>query len=288
MSVQFFALMKLQRRINKKMSNTIIETKDLCYQSGKRFLIDHINWKVNEGEKWLVFGLNGSGKTTLLSTICGFKSPTSGKVLVFGEEYTENNILYLRSHIGWVSSSFFDKFYNRESALNIVLSGLSGTFGLDYRFINDNDVQFAINLLHELHVERCTNMPFNLLSKGERQHVLIARALITKPKVLILDEPCTGLDIYAQKHMINTIKLLSNNTNLTVIYVTHQPEEIGSFLENTLLLKNGHIFAKGETKTILTSETLSKLLETSVDATWHTNDRLILDIEAPSKIPSIF
>ena len=94
------------------MSNTAINCHNICCQSGHRFLLKNINWQVKEGEHWVVFGMNGSGKTTLLSLIAGFKVQTSGSVKIFGEEYGNNNVLKLRKKIGWVSGSFFDKFFS--------------------------------------------------------------------------------------------------------------------------------------------------------------------------------
>ena len=130
---------------------TIIETKGLCCQSGKNYLLNHVDWKVKKGEHWLVFGLNGCGKTTLLSVIAGFRAVSDGIVKLFGQPYTKENILNVRKKIGWVSSSFFDKYYTKESSLNIVLSGLFGTLGIDYA-IQDEDVVRAKQLLQKLHV----------------------------------------------------------------------------------------------------------------------------------------
>lgn len=269
------------------MDTTIIQARELCYQSGRRFLIDHVDWDVKKGEHWLVFGLNGCGKTTLLSMVCGYKSPTSGELSVFGESYDAHNTLALRRRIGWVSSSFFDKYYGHESSLNIVLSGLSGTFGIEGSSVTAADVRRAKALLRELRVDSRMNIPFHFLSKGERQDILIARALLAQPEILVLDEPCTGLDIYAQEHMMNTICDLADKTDITIIYVTHQPEEIRPFLEHTMLLRNGHVYAQGATQEMISSRTLSDLLAEPVTATWHENGRLTLEIEAPSKIASI-
>ncbi|MBP3625562.1 MAG: ATP-binding cassette domain-containing protein, partial [Peptococcaceae bacterium] len=230
---------------------TIIKTNELCYKSGRRFLINHINWEVKEGEHWLVFGMNGSGKTTLLSMIAGYKSPTSGTLEVLGKQYDKEHIFALRKEIGWVSSSFFDKYYANETALRIVLSGLFGTFNIDYD-VTDADVRRAKALLRELRMEGKMNRPFNSLSKGERQNVLIARALITQPKVLVLDEPGTGLDIRAREHMMNTVRALAESKKVTIIYVTHYPEEVQPFMNKTMLLKNGRAFAKGDTESVLT------------------------------------
>lgn len=266
---------------------TIIKTNELCYKSGRRFLINHINWEVKEGEHWLVFGMNGSGKTTLLSMIAGYKSPTSGTLEVLGKQYDKENIFELRKEIGWVSSSFFDKYYANETALRIVLSGLFGTFNIDYD-VTDADVRRAKALLRELRMEGKMNRPFNSMSKGERQNVLIARALITQPKVLVLDEPGTGLDIRAREHMMNTVKALAESKKVTIIYVTHYPEEVQPFMNKTMLLKNGRAFAKGDTESVLTSENLSILLDETVYVAQNTDGSVKMEVDAPSYVADKF
>ena len=266
---------------------TIIKTSELCYKSGRRFLINHINWEVKEGEHWLVFGMNGSGKTTLLSMIAGYKSPTSGTLEVLGKQYDKENIFELRKEIGWVSSSFFDKYYANETALRIVLSGLFGTFNIDYD-VTDADVRRAKALLRELRMEGKMNRPFNSMSKGERQNVLIARALITQPKVLVLDEPGTGLDIRAREHMMNTVKALAESKKVTIIYVTHYPEEVQPFMNKTMLLKNGRAFAKGDTESVLTSENLSILLDETVHVAQNADGSVTMDVDAPSYVADKF
>ena len=266
---------------------TIIKTNELCYKSGRRFLINHINWEVKEGEHWLVFGMNGSGKTTLLSMIAGYKSPTSGTLEVLGKQYDKENIFALRKEIGWVSSSFFDKYYANETALRIVLSGLFGTFNIDYD-VTDADVRRAKALLRELRMEGKMNRPFNSMSKGERQNVLIARALITQPKVLVLDEPGTGLDIRAREHMMNTVRALAESKKVTIIYVTHYPEEVQPFMNKTMLLKNGRAFAKGDTESVLTSENLSILLDETVHVAQNADGSVTMDVDAPSYVADKF
>ncbi len=243
---------------------TVLKANNLCYKSGRRYLLNHINWEVKKGEHWLIFGMNGSGKTTLLSTIAGFKSATSGQLEVLGQHYDSACIYALRKKVGWISSSFFDRFYREESALHIVLSGLTGTFNVDDT-IRDGDVRYAKALLRELRMGEKLHQPFGLMSKGERQNVLIARALITQPEILLLDEPGTGLDVYARAHMLNTVRMLAENGSATILYVTHYPEEIQPFMNKTLLLKNGRAFAQGDTTAVLTGENLSALLNEPVE-----------------------
>jgi len=237
----------------------IIKAKNLSCNSGKQFLLHDINWEVKEGEHWLIFGMNGSGKTTLLSMIAGFKVPSAGNLEVLGQSFNKETIFNLRRQIGWVSSSFFDKYYHHEIVLQIVLSGLFGTFNIDYT-VTDQEVRRAKALLCALRLEDKINLPFDFLSKGERQNVLIARALINNPKILVLDEPGTGLDVLARAHMQNTVASLAKNGKVTILYVTHYLEEVQNFMGKTLLLRNGCVFSQGDTAQVLTKENLSRLL----------------------------
>ena len=264
----------------------IIQTKQLCLQSGQRYLLRDIDWTVKRGEHWLVFGMNGSGKTTLLSTVAGFKSPTSGKLEVFGQQYSNENILALRRKIGWVSGSFFEKCYSRESALNIVLSGLFGTFGIDFS-VTDAQIIKAKTLLRELRMGDKINTPFDFMSKGEQQNVLIARALIANPEILVLDEPGTGLDVHAREHMMHTVQELAQRHHVTVIYVTHYPEEIQPFLNKTLLLQNGQVFTQGNTEDIITSETISNLLHEPVQILHEADGRIHMQLNAVTAVSDI-
>ena len=241
----------------------IIKVENLCAQAGNRYLLRDINWQVNKGEKWVVFGLNGSGKTTLLSIISGYVMPTSGTIEVFGQAYSQDNILEMRKKIGWVSSSYFDKYYTKESALMIVLSGLCGTLGINQTVKADDFIK-AKKLLKEWNLDRKFDLPFSMLSKGERQNVLIARALIAEPEILVLDEPGTGLDVLAREQLLRKISILSDKTDMTIIYVTHYPEEILPIFNKCLVLRRGRLIEKGSIDTIMTTNRLSEILEADV------------------------
>ena len=258
----------------------IIETKNLCCKSGKRYLIHNINWSVKKGEHWIIFGMNGSGKTTLLSIIAGFNAYTSGECSVFGEKHTDENIFAHRRKIGWVSSSFFDKYLSWESALDIVLSGVSGTLSRTFD-VNNDDIKLAKKLLSDLRLKERINQPFCLLSKGERQCVLIARALISKPEILILDEPGTGLDIYAREYILRTVEDLAENTVMTMIYVTHYAEEILPSFDKTLLLKDGKVYAQGKTDELFTEEIISDFLAHEVTVR-RSNDNIDVELTLES------
>ncbi|MBQ3119536.1 MAG: ATP-binding cassette domain-containing protein [Peptococcaceae bacterium] len=258
---------------------TVIDLYQVNYKVGHKYLLHDITWQVKRGEHWVVFGMNGSGKTTLLSMISGFLQQTKGKVELFGENFNNENIIEIRKRIGWVSASFFDKYYSKESALHIVLSAHSGTLGLDDD-ITLEDVRRAKALLTELNLGDRINSTFDTFSKGERQNILIARALFNHPDILILDEPCTGLDVYNRSYLFHTIEALAKKEDLTIIYVTHYVEEILPLFQKTILLKNGYIFGKGETSEMLHQEKISALLEYPVIINQNADGTYRLNVEA--------
>ena len=265
---------------------TLVEVKNLFCIHGNRYTLTNINWEVKRGENWLVFGLNGSGKTTLLSIIAGFTEGSNGTVKVFGQEYDKENTLELRKKIGWVSSSFFDRYYHNETALNIVLSGLFGTLGVS-DVVSDADMRKALNLMEELHLKKKENRVFSTMSKGERQNVMIARALISNPEILVLDEPGNGLDVLAREYMLETVTKLAKERNITVLYVTHYVEEILPIFENAMMLKEGKIDAIGKTKDIFTTESLSEYFSHDIEILQQ-EDRYVAQLKTETKITELF
>lgn len=263
----------------------IVELKNFGCKAGCRYLLKHINWQIKRGEHWVVFGSNGCGKTTLLSAIAGYRAYSEGEMKIFGQPYREDNVLELRKRIGFVSSSFFDKILSKESVLDIVLAGKFGTIGLDGDICNQ-DVKWAKALLGEWHMGGKLNRTFDLLSKGERQNVLIARALMSKPELLILDEPGTGLDVFSREYLLTTVKALAEKTNLTIIYVTHYVEEILPAFGQCLLLKEGRPYLMGPSADVLTAEHISQLLEYPVELE-NCSGRLQLRLAVQSKTQEI-
>ncbi len=255
------------------MKDVLINATQLSCKVGTRYLLNQINWTVHKGEQWVIFGMNGSGKTTLLSIIAGYKTYTKGRVELFGETITAENIMSLRKRIGWVSSSFFDSYYKNESALEIILAGKTGTLGLDFS-IDEKDVQAAKCLLRQINLEEKCNMPFCTLSKGERQSILLVRALFTKPEILILDEPCSGLDVVARERVLKIVKKIVQQTETTIIYVTHYPEEILEIFTHVMLLKKGKIFLQGEKEACFCSEKISAFLEANAVVSKNAQNRL--------------
>lgn len=263
--------------------SALVELQHVNYKIGNRYLLHDINWKIESGEHWLVFGLNGSGKTTLLSLLAGYLSPTSGSISILGEAYNRENIYKLRQSVGWISNAFFDKYFDNESVLHIVLSALTGTFNVD-ETVSAENVREAKFLLRTLGLEAKINVPFRLLSKGERQNVLIARALLCKPKILILDEPGAGLDILNREYMQNIIEGLAKKQLVTVLYVTHYPSEIKSYMNKTLLLRRGNILAKGDMEEVFNEKNVSRMFNGQVSLEYGANGMLSFHVKSGSEL----
>ena len=265
--------------------DTVLRMQNLCCKAGNKYILKNIDWEVKKGQHWIVFGMNGSGKTTLLSIAAGYMGHTHGELEVLGQSYNDDTILDIRRRIGWVSASFFDKCLSRETVLDIVLAGKTATLGVDYT-ITDEDVRRAKALLTELRLKNKINYPFDFLSKGERQNVLIARALMGNPELLILDEPCTGLDVFSREYLLSTIHDLAKNTDVTIIFVTHYTEEIMDIFPECMLLKDGQIYMKDRTESVFCSETMSNFLNYPVEVSWQ-NQRIQVRLEVNSRMQEL-
>ncbi|MCA0754566.1 ABC transporter ATP-binding protein [Paenibacillus sp. N4] len=243
----------------------MIEIKDVSWDREQKMILRNIDWTVREGEHWCLLGLNGSGKTTLLNMINGYIWPTTGTMSVLGKRFGEFDLRELRKSIGWVSTSLQQKLYGSEKALKIVLSGKFATIGL-YDTTDECDVAKAEQLMRSLGCEALIGRTYDTLSQGERQRVLIARALMASPKLLILDEPCTGLDVFAREQLLRMIEAVAGGEDApTIIYVTHHVEEILPCFGKSLLIKQGEVFAAGDTEKVLTSAMMSDFFGVNVE-----------------------
>lgn len=164
---------------------------------------EEINWEVKTNEHWAILGLNGSGKTSLLNIVTGYHFSTTGKVTVLGNEFGKTNLPNLRKKIGYVSSSLekFSQLLEQETVEEVVVSGKFASFGI-YEEVTDEDWEKAGSLLTALRLDYLNGKTFNKLSQGEKRRVLIARALMCDPEILILDEPCTGLDVFSREEVL--------------------------------------------------------------------------------------
>ncbi|OEH84184.1 molybdenum ABC transporter ATP-binding protein [Desulfuribacillus stibiiarsenatis] len=237
----------------------------------KKYLLKDINWEVKDGEHWAIVGLNGSGKTTLLNMVNGYIWPTKGQVSVLGQLFGTVDLRVLRKSIGWVSTSLQEKLYKSETSLEIVLSGKYASIGL-FDIPEEEDIVKANQLINELGCSHLALRSYQTLSQGERQRILIARALMSSPKLLILDEPCTGLDVFAREHLLSTIDQLAKKEDApTLLYVTHHVEEILPVFSHTLLLREGEIYQAGKSRDVLATESMTEFFNVPVEVEWKNN-----------------
>jgi iron complex transport system ATP-binding protein len=235
----------------------------------RQCILKDINWQVEPGENWAIVGLNGSGKTTLLNIINGYLWPSKGSVRILEKEFGRVDIWEIRRSIGWVSSSLQEKLYAHELAVNIVLSGKYASIGL-YEQPHASDFLRANTLLEQIGCGQLGKRRYETLSQGEKQKILIARALMSRPKLLILDEPCTGLDIFSRDQFLKAIENLCQEKEVpNLLYVTHRIEEIMPVFPKALLLRKGEVHSLGNTTTVLTSENLSDFFGLPVEVKWR-------------------
>jgi iron complex transport system ATP-binding protein len=235
-----------------------IDLRDVSWQREDRYILRGIDWQVKQGEHWCLVGQNGSGKTSLLNIICGYVWPTTGQVSVLGQRYGTVDLRAVRKSIGWVSSALMAQLHEHETAQRVVLSGREATIGL-YNAPQEEDLQKAAELLDTFGCASLIHSPYRTLSQGERQKVLIARALMASPRLLILDEPCTGLDLLAREQLLEMIDRIARQPDgPTLLYVTHHIEEILPCFSHAMLLKNGEVDRAGRTDDVLTEAELSR------------------------------
>lgn len=233
------------------------------------WILQDINWEIDQGEHWVLLGLNGAGKTALLHMLCGYYFPTKGNVSVLDRRFGKDVLgEELRQQIGIVSSTIQDRLYDSDSAYQIVLSGGFASIGL-YQTPTDAMREQAKKRLKDLGCFAYANRAFYTLSQGERQRVMIARALMADPKLLILDEPTSGLDFLAKEQLLASIKKISQLPNgPTIIHVTHHVDEILPTFQKTLLLKSGSVFQAGLTDEIISDHVLSNFFGVDVEVNW--------------------
>jgi len=221
-------------------------------------ILRQVTWRVERGQHWVILGANGSGKTSLLSALTGYLMPTAGEISLLGETYGRSDWRELRKQIGLVSSSIRQMMSGDEPALETVASGKYAMIAFWGRISRTEKAQ-ARRLLREVECDYLADRPWRVLSQGERQRVLIGRALMASPRVLILDEPCAGLDPAAREHFLHFIQRLGQNGNApTLIFVTHHVEEIMPVFSHVLLLKSGNVLAAGKKAVTLNSNNLSQ------------------------------
>ena len=244
------------------MEPAILDIRDVSYRIGGKLILDRVCWRVQKGEHWAVLGPNGAGKTTLLKIACGYIWPNAG-----GRIYRQGralvNLRELRESIGWVTFSLADQIPHGEAVTRTVVSGKFAQIGLCEfagREAGEADFDRARRYLAEMGCSHVADQRFGTLSQGEKQRVLIARARMARPLLLILDEPCAGLDPGGRELLLDSIRNLAEvRPQMGLVLVTHHIEEIMPVFENVLVLAEGRIVAGGPKREIIKPELIRSL-----------------------------
>lgn len=246
------------------MSTPLLHIRDLRIERNVTTLLDGVSWRVERGEHWAILGPNGCGKTSLLKSLTGYLTPSAGEIELLGEHYGETDWRELRLHVGLVTSALQASVPPDEPALETVVSGKYAQLDL-WMDVTPADRRAAMKLLRFVGAGKLPERLWGQLSQGERQRILIARALMANPKLLILDEPCAGLDPVAREQFLNFVESLARQPRgPALVLVTHHVEEITPGFTHALLLRAGRVHASGPRATTLTSANLSAIFDAPI------------------------
>jgi iron complex transport system ATP-binding protein len=238
--------------------DAVLQFIEVTVRRGSKTLLDSINWTVEEDERWAVLGPNGAGKTTLLQIAAAVMHPTSGEAYVLGEKLGRVDVFELRPRIGMASAALADRIPGTELVTDVVISAGYSVLGRWREAYGRTDVRRAIRLLQRAGVGALAERTFGTLSQGERQRVQIARALMTDPELLLLDEPAAGMDLGGREDLLRRLTRFAEDPDAPAsVLVTHHVEEIPPGITHVLLLRDGRVVAAGLARDVLTAEHLS-------------------------------
>lgn len=237
----------------------VLEMAAVSVVRGSKTLLDKVNWQVKEGERWVVLGPNGAGKTTLLQVAAARLHPTSGVAGILEEVLGAVDVFELRPRIGLSSASLAQQIPEHETVLNVVVTAAYGVTGRWREGYEKSDERRAFALLNDWGMGTFLNRPFASLSEGERKRVQIARALMTDPELLLLDEPGAGLDLAGREDLVQRLSTLAlDDESPAIVLVTHHLEEVPPGFTHALLLRDAEVVAAGPITAVLTEEKLSQ------------------------------
>ncbi len=238
----------------------------VCMHRDGRAILEEVDWEVNPGQRWVVLGPNGSGKTSLLRIAALTLHPSRGTVEVLGEVLGRTDVRRLRSRIGFCSAALAEELRPSLPARDVVLCGRHAALEPWWHHYSDEDRSRAGDLLERMGCASLDAQPFGTLSSGERQRVLLARALMSDPDLLLLDEPAAGLDVGAREQLVGSLADLSfDPATPPTVLVTHHLDEIPAGFTHALLLKAGRVTCHGPLEAVMTSPNVSSLFDVGLE-----------------------
>lgn len=236
----------------------VLEFSDVVVRRNARDIVSHLDWTVRDDQRWVVLGPNGAGKTTVLQLADTLLHPTSGTVTILGERLGRTDVFELRPRIGFASSAMARRVPPEETVLDVVLTAAYSVVGRWREDYDDIDERRALRVLAEWRLDHLADRTFGTLSDGEQKRVQIARAVMTDPELLLLDEPTASLDLGAREELLTLLSGYAQApTTPAMVMVTHHVEEIPVGFTHVLLLRDGEVVASGPLDEALTAENLS-------------------------------
>ncbi|MBT2595106.1 ABC transporter ATP-binding protein [Arthrobacter sp. ISL-72] len=246
----------------------VLEMAAVSVVRGAKTLLNKVDWQVTEGERWVILGPNGAGKTTLLQIAAARLHPTSGMAGILEETLGAVDVFELRPRIGLSSAALANQIPEHEKVLNVVVTAAYGVTGRWREGYEKDDERRAFGLLNDWGMGPLLNRTFASLSEGERKRVQIARALMTDPELLLLDEPAAGLDLGGREDLVHRLSELARDEAApAIVLVTHHLEEVPPGFTHAMLMRDAQVVAAGPITEVLTSGNLSETFGLPLDVT---------------------
>jgi len=241
------------------VSDAVLSLSGVAVVRDRATLLSDVDWTVREGERWVVLGPNGAGKTTLLQVASAALFPSRGTVELLGETFGRVDLAELRVRVGFSSAALGDRIPAHERALDVVVTASYGVLGRWHERYDEADTARAQDLLGRVGLRAFADRRFGTLSEGERKRVMLARALMTDPELLLLDEPAAGLDLGAREALLRLLtRLAADPGSPPTVLVTHHPEEVPVGTTHALVLARGRVVAAGPVDDVLIGPVLSR------------------------------
>lgn len=244
----------------------LVDFRDVTFRRGGRTLVGPVTWQVELDERWVIIGPNGAGKTTLIRMAAAEEFPSGGKAFVMGEQLGRTDMRDLRSMIGISSSALGNRIPDGEKVGDLVISAGYAVLGRWREEYEEMDFDQAVDTLEQVGAYHLMDREWGTLSEGERKRVLIARALMANPELLILDEPGAGMDLGGREDLVGYLGDLAMDADApAIVMITHHVEEIPFGFTHALLLDEGQVVAQGLIDTVMSSENLSRTFHQPID-----------------------
>ncbi len=243
----------------------VLDFTDVTVRRNARNIVDGLDWSVSGDQRWVVLGSNGAGKTTILQLAASLLHPTAGTVDILGERLGRTDVFELRPRIGFASSAMARRVPATETVLDVVLTAAYSVLGRWREDYEDIDERRAMRVLSEWRLDALADRTFGTLSDGEQKRVQIARAVMTDPELLLLDEPTASLDLGSREELLGLLGGYAQApTTPAMIMVTHHVEEIPVGFTHVLLLREGRAVAAGPLRDTLTADNLTATFSTPI------------------------